>query len=36
MEAGDTSDQDLNASDRQMQALISNIQELARQSAANR
>ena len=36
MEAGDTSDQHLNASDRQMQALIANIQELAWQSAVDR
>ena len=35
MEVGDTSGQHLNASDRQMQALIANIQELARQSAAD-
>ncbi len=35
MEAGDTSGQHLNASDRQMQALTANIQELARQSAAD-
>ena len=36
MEAGDTSDQHMNASDRQMQALTANIQELARQSAVDR
>ena len=36
MEAGDTSDQHLNASDRQMQALTANIQELAWQSATDR
>ena len=36
MEAGDTSGRHLNASDRQMQALTINIQELARQSAADR
>ena len=36
MEGGDTSDQHLNASDRQIQALTTNIQELARQSAADR
>ena len=36
MEAGDTSDQHLNVSDRQMQALTANIQELARQSTTDR
>uniref|UniRef100_A0A2N9H9A5 Uncharacterized protein n=1 Tax=Fagus sylvatica TaxID=28930 RepID=A0A2N9H9A5_FAGSY len=36
MEAGDTSGQHLNALDRQMQDLTANIQELARQSAADR
>ena len=36
MEAGNTSDHHLNASDRQMQALTANIQELAWQSAAVR
>jgi hypothetical protein len=36
MEVRDTSGQHLNASDRQMQALTTNIQELARQSAADR
>ena len=36
MEVADTSDQHLNASDRQMQALTANIQQLARQSAADR
>uniref|UniRef100_A0A2N9FRY1 Retrotransposon gag domain-containing protein n=1 Tax=Fagus sylvatica TaxID=28930 RepID=A0A2N9FRY1_FAGSY len=36
MEAGDTSTQPLSASERQMQALTANIQELARQSAADR
>jgi hypothetical protein len=36
MEAGDTSDQHLNVSDRQMHSLTANIQELARQSAADR
>ncbi len=35
MEAGDTSAQPLSASERQMQALTANIQELARQSAAD-
>ena len=36
MEAGDTSGQHLSASERQMQALTANVQELARQSAADR
>ena len=36
MEAEDTSGQQLNALDRQMQDLTANIQELARQSAADR
>ena len=36
MKGGDTIDQHLNASDRQIQALIANIQELARQSTADR
>uniref|UniRef100_A0A2N9JBP4 Reverse transcriptase domain-containing protein n=1 Tax=Fagus sylvatica TaxID=28930 RepID=A0A2N9JBP4_FAGSY len=36
MEAGNTSAQPLSASERQMQALTANIQELARQSAADR
>ena len=36
MEAGDTSAQPLSASERQMQALTANIQELAQQSAADR
>ena len=36
MEAGDTSGQHLSASERQMQALTANVQELARQSATNR
>jgi hypothetical protein len=36
MEAGDTTNQHLSASERQMQALTANIQELARQSAADR
>jgi hypothetical protein len=36
MEAGDNSAQPLNASERQMQALTANIQELVRQSAADR
>ncbi len=36
MEAGDTSGQHLSASKRQMQALTANVQELARQSAADR
>ena len=36
MEVGDTSGQHLNALDRQMQDLTANIQELARQSAADR
>uniref|UniRef100_A0A2N9GTA9 Reverse transcriptase domain-containing protein n=1 Tax=Fagus sylvatica TaxID=28930 RepID=A0A2N9GTA9_FAGSY len=36
MEAGDNSAQPLSASERQMQALTANIQELARQSAADR
>ena len=36
MEAGDASAQPLSASERQMQALTANIQELARQSAADR
>ena len=35
MEAGDTSGQHMNALDRQLQALTTNIQELARQSAAD-
>jgi hypothetical protein len=35
MKAGDTSGQHLSASERQMQALTANVQELARQSAAN-
>jgi hypothetical protein len=35
MEAGDTSGQHMNASDRQLQALTANIQELARQSAVD-
>ncbi len=36
MEAENTSDQHLSASDRQLQALTANIQELARQNAADR
>ena len=36
MEVGDTSGQHLSASERQMQALTANVQELARQSATNR
>ena len=36
MEVGDTSGQHMNASNRQNQALTANIQELARQSAADR
>jgi hypothetical protein len=36
MEAGDTTNQHLSASERQMQALTANIQELVRQSAADR
>ncbi len=36
MEVGDTSGQHLNALDRQMQDFTTNIQELARQSAADR
>jgi septation ring formation regulator EzrA len=36
MEAGDNSAQPLSASERQLQALTANIQELARQSAADR
>ena len=36
MEAGDTSAQHLSATERQMQALTANVQELARQSAADR
>jgi hypothetical protein len=36
MEVGDTSGQHLNASDRQMQAVTANIQELARQIVADR
>ncbi len=36
MEAGDNSAQPLSASERQMQALTANIQELARQSATDR
>ena len=35
MEAGNTSDQHLSASDRQLQALTTNIQELARQNATD-
>ena len=36
MEAGNTSDQHLSASNRQLQALTANIQELARQNAFDR
>jgi hypothetical protein len=36
MEAGDITNQHLSASERQMQALTANIQELVRQSAADR
>jgi hypothetical protein len=36
MEAGDTSAQHLSASERQMQAVTANVQELARQSPADR
>ena len=36
MEAGDNSAQPLSTSERQLQALTANIQELARQSAADR
>ena len=35
MEAGDASAQHLNASERQIQALIANVQELVRQSATD-
>ena len=36
MEARDTTNQNLSASERQMQALTANVQELVRQSAADR
>ena len=36
MEVGNTSNQHLSASDRQLQALTANIQELARKNAADR
>ena len=36
MEVGDTTNQHLSPSERQLQALIANVQELVRQSAADR